>query len=343
MCYQVTEHLFHNYGHIQRTKTLTSNPECFQEIHDVVYHGDKYCALCIWGRFEPECYFSNVLSVRCNGHQGKLKTITQHNADRWIATTKDDLWARRKQLVGRYNLWQGEILGDKFQEEYTKIRKDEISRRVPPQHQLYYLGPGQFNKNFLTALNPADIPVERENCFCGFSVKVQGEEGCEGGGPCTLPCGHIFGYDCVLRWIKDENSNRCPQCSSFMRIFRVDAQFGYPEEFQEHIKYDNDPNVWQNNLRSLLNSLLIYMILLQFLFICPMPPWTDPNMICLATLWIPINLLEESGVFQFHRSLIFARVMEVIDFIFPKRVRVLLVVQQLYWHRERIFQDVSPS
>jgi len=84
-----------------------------------------------------------------------------------------------------------------------------------------------------------------------------------------------------------------------MRIFRVDAQFGYPEEFQEHIKYDNDPNVWQNNLRSLLNSLLIYMILLQFLFICPMPPWTDPNMICLATLWIPINLLEESGVFQF--------------------------------------------
>ena len=174
-------------------------------------------------------------------------------------------------------------------------------------------------------------------------MKVQGEEGCDGGRPCMLPCGHIFGYNCFLRWIKDENSERCPQCASFIRIFRTDAQFGYPEGFLEHLKYDNNVIAWQKNLDSLLNSLLIYIVLLQFLFICPMPPWTNPNMIFLSTLWIPFNLIQESNLFQFHHSLMSARFMEGFNLVFPNWVRILLLLQQVYQHRGSIFQDASPA
>jgi hypothetical protein len=57
----------------------------------------------------------------------------------------------------------------------------------------YYLGPKPFDKNFLRKLQPQEVPEDKGNCFCRFSVKVHGEEGCEGGGPCLLPCSHILG------------------------------------------------------------------------------------------------------------------------------------------------------
>ena len=343
MCRQRTEHLFHNCGHIVSKEISTSNPDCYQEIHDVAYHGDSFCARCIWGKFESEHSFSTALSVSCGGRRLRVKTTTQHNSDRWSATTKDDLWIRRKQLIGKYSKWQVEVSEDKFQEEYIKAREDEIKRNVPVQHQLYFLGSGPFDENFLRIIQPSDVPDEKENCFCGFSVKLQGEDGCDGGGACMLPCGHIFGYNCVLRWIKDEKSNRCPQCASLIRLFRTEAQFGSPEEFLEHLKYDNDMDAWQDNLDSLLNSLLIYVALIQFLFICPLPPWTDPSMLFLSTLWIPFNLVQESNLFQFHRSLTLARFMEGLNFVFPKWFRILFILQQVYQHRGSIFQDTSPT
>lgn len=106
---------------------------------------------------------------------------------------------------------------------------------------------------------------------------------------------------------------------------------------------DHDSSVWCNNLRSVLNSLLIYIVILQLLFISPMPPWTNPNMVCMATIWIPYTLCVKSALIQFHRSLTFARFTGVINLVFPKWARILLLVQQLYWHQARIFQDVSPS
>jgi hypothetical protein len=158
-----------------------------------------------------------------------------------------------------------------------------------------------------------------------------------------LPCGHIFGYNCILRWIEGEKSNRCPLCTSFILIFRIDAQFGYPKGFLEHFAYDNHPDVWLNNLRSLLNSLLIYTLIIQLLFMSPMPPWTNPHTICLATLWIPFELCAESVHFQLQRSLGCARLKEFPNFIFPKWARILFLVHQMYYYREIIFQGVSAA
>jgi len=138
--------------------------------------------------------------------------VILRNVDNWNATMEDNLWARRKDLIKRLNSWQGELLGEKYQERHNELREDDISRGVLIQHQLYYLGPRPFDKNFLRKLLPQEVPEDKENCFCRFSVKIHGEEGCKGGGPCLLPCGHIFGsdYNCILRWMEGEKSDRCP-------------------------------------------------------------------------------------------------------------------------------------
>lgn len=105
------------------------------------------------------------------------------NADNWNTITEDNLWARRKDLIELLNSWQGELLGEKYQERYNELREDDISRGVLIQHQLYYPGPGPgpFDKNFLRKLQPQEVPEDKENCLCRLLVKVHGEEGCEGG------------------------------------------------------------------------------------------------------------------------------------------------------------------
>lgn len=317
MCHLVTERFFHNCGHIDLTEVHTINPECSEELSIVEYYGNRFCPRCIWGKFEPESRYSTTLSLRCNDRQGKVRTLNLQNVDNWNAITKDELWTRRNELIERFRAWHGDILGVKFHGEYSKIREVELSRCIPIQNQLYYLGPGPFDKNFLRIIEMDDVPDDKENCLCGFSVKVQGEEKGEGGEPCMLPCGHIFGYNCILRWIEGKKSDICPQCSSFIRIWRVDVQFGYLKGYLEHFTYDHDSNVWQNNLRSLLNALLIYGMMMQLLFIAPMPPWTDPNMVFLATLWIPYTLCVESNLFQFCQSLALSRFKEVTSLFAP--------------------------
>jgi hypothetical protein len=109
----------------------------------------------------------------------------------------------------------------------------------------------------------------------------------------------------------------------------------------EHFTYDHDSRVWCNSLTCLLNSLLIYTVILQLLFISPMPPWTNPNMVCMATLWIPYTLCVESALIQFHRSLTFARFTGVINLVFhvgcyiawtliPEREALIVRIQYEY-------------
>jgi hypothetical protein len=101
-----------------------------------------------------------------------IRTIVQQNADHWNATTIDALWARRDEFVEKFNTWQEEILGGKFHEWYVDIREEELLRGVPIQHQLYYLGLGQFDKNFLTRIESEEVSTDKENCFCRFSTKI---------------------------------------------------------------------------------------------------------------------------------------------------------------------------
>jgi hypothetical protein len=174
MCRQVIESLFHNCGHIERVEIPSINLECFKETNVVLYHGEEFCRRCIWGRFGPEYRAPTTLSLRGRYRQGRVKTIVKQNADHWKATAKDALWARRDEFVEKLNTWQGETLGENFHERYVNSREDEILRGVPIQHRLYYLGPGQVNRNFLKRIESEEVSNDRENCFCWFSTKVRG-------------------------------------------------------------------------------------------------------------------------------------------------------------------------
>ena len=326
MCRQIVEFLFYNCGHVVRTEVQSINLECSQVVEVMQYYDDRFCQRCIWGIFEPQESLSKTLSLPCNGQKRRVWATIQYNVDHWNAASKEDLRVKRVNLVAKFNMWQIEMLQEKLQGRYLRLREDEIARHVPIQHQLFYLGPGRFDKNFLQRIEAKEAPDHKEICFCGFSVKAPGIEGCDGGGPCNLPCGHIFGYNCVLAWM--EKSDRCPLCASLIRIFRVDAELGSLEEFLEPLPHDHDPNTWRNNLRSLLNSQLIYVVILQMMPMFPMAPWTNPRTIFLVSLWIPFGLCFDFALFHSQRSPGLSRLKEGLTLAFPEWIRILLFVQQ---------------
>ena len=107
MCRQVIESLFHNCGHIERTEVQSINPECTAEIIDVLYHEEKFCQLCIWGRFEPECRYTTSLSLRCGARQERVKQPFSKISIIGIP------WARMIFGSGETNLWNDLMCGRK--------------------------------------------------------------------------------------------------------------------------------------------------------------------------------------------------------------------------------------
>jgi hypothetical protein len=283
MCRIRVENLFHNCGQVERITTPSVNRECTVELKTVNYHGNRFCARCIWGNSVHKFHNFDGLGFPCDSYKSLVTVFIYQNDEKFHSTSKEQLWAKRKELLERWMTWQREQLCG----AYISLRAREVSSGIPVREQTYYLGPGSMDKNFLTRIKSENVPEAKEDCFCGFSVKVRGEGGCEGGGPCSLPCGHIFGYGCVARWVEKHGSSRCPTCSFYIKIFRNNAEYPYPRGYMDHYAYDNDTDGWKDKLRQLSALLAIYFIALLLLMLLPPPPWTSWRTVCLVTVWIP--------------------------------------------------------
>ncbi|KAH8776946.1 hypothetical protein BGZ57DRAFT_953182 [Hyaloscypha finlandica] len=161
MCRRVTERFFHNCGHVERTEISTINPECIEETHIVLYDGGKFALFAFGADSSPSTGFPRNVPRR--GRQGRVQTVILQNADNCNAITEDNLWASRQDLIELLNSWQRELLGEKYQERNNELREDDISRGVLIQHQLYDLGPGPLEKNFLRKLQPQEVPEDKGN------------------------------------------------------------------------------------------------------------------------------------------------------------------------------------
>ena len=51
-----------------------------------------------------------------------------------------------------------------------------------------------------------NIEATADSCRVCFEPLVEGDE------IITLPCGHIFHYQCIMRWLL-ESHNKCPLCN----------------------------------------------------------------------------------------------------------------------------------
>lgn len=102
----------------------------------------------------------------------------------------------------------------RFYARLAQARQISDIMKVPLEDRKYYSG-GQFDKTeLLPSLGVADNDVAGEQCG------ICQDPDCllEHADPRRLPCGHVYHYDCISKWIYDEATPTCPECRQRYQI-----------------------------------------------------------------------------------------------------------------------------
>ncbi|KAI4240740.1 MAG: hypothetical protein L6R40_004985 [Gallowayella cf. fulva] len=86
----------------------------------------------------------------------------------------------------------------------------------------------------ITSVPPALIASEASEhdktcaiCTVPFDERSDGPDSSSGENPVRLPCGHVFGYDCIKQWLSPLYSNKktCPSCRAdfFHHTYQQDS------------------------------------------------------------------------------------------------------------------------
>lgn len=133
-----------------------------------------------------------------------------------------------------FSLYQGVTVGQTLRNLRTGLETtnpdpelvDICVDRVPPRSLPWRFRPDQhliddsaFSSPIMRVVPPGTIPEDSARCgVCWGSMIVTGDEACEGGLPRMLPCGHIYGKQCI--WKVFEQYDSCPLCTKRYRVRR---------------------------------------------------------------------------------------------------------------------------
>jgi len=186
MC-QIRKKLFYKCGHTEQFNIPSLNPICAQRVEVLAYDFDTICNRC---KIPEESKATSLISRLeqdhpCGAFQGKV--IANYSVRRYNKLTQalGVLWSRR----------------ERFMREFA-----EYISTLDPEDPM---------DNFPT-IPKNHIPESKNICaICQGSLVLHGEAACQGRQAVKLPCGHIFGRECI-RMITtmpaEAARNKCPFC-----------------------------------------------------------------------------------------------------------------------------------
>ncbi|KAF2835376.1 hypothetical protein M501DRAFT_1034535 [Patellaria atrata CBS 101060] len=71
----------------------------------------------------------------------------------------------------------------------------------------------QFQLSLPRYIHPDDVDFTTQQCpICASNYDPKDPQNPENHHPTCVPCGHIFGYTCIMHWARNGESQTCPQC-----------------------------------------------------------------------------------------------------------------------------------
>jgi hypothetical protein len=165
-------------------------------------------------------YKRSLSSRYCEDLEAEKEQFTFHSRE-----TKYDaalvLYQRARVAYTLRNARTG-LRSSKLDPELVGISVERVPPRSLPLHfepNPYLIDNNEFASPVIYVVPPGAIPQDMEKCgVCWGLFGVSGEDACEGGFPRRLPCGHIYGRECISKTFRKWDI--CPYCTRTYKVRR---------------------------------------------------------------------------------------------------------------------------
>ncbi|PVH79376.1 hypothetical protein DL98DRAFT_589441 [Cadophora sp. DSE1049] len=287
MCKLVQTNVYHYCCHKQKVDVPSTNPNCKTELVGYEYLMNEWCPRCRirWlGIIVPFEYEELAGGVPCGGYRGKVKRRVILRPEDFRPLTKEQIWAGRDHYLRDE---MGEFRKSQQIEMYNRSRDHEDAENVSNVDRTYFMEASNdedksYNRcpELFHPLESDEIPESEIECsYCKVPWIIEdGERPHLSHEAVLLPCGHIFGQECISGWMGHHQIPTCPACSRRYKIIHeiTDEDWerwlpdGYAE--QKMVDFALDSDIHRLKV-SLIHSYHLKLLLVAILF-AP-PPFTS--------------------------------------------------------------------
>jgi hypothetical protein len=218
--------------------------------------------------------------VPCGGYKGKVKRKVTLQREGFRPLTKEQIWA------GRDNFLKGDMGAfRKYQqiEMHNRTRNREYAEDVSDFDRTYFMeAPDNEDKSYnrcpelFCPLEPHDIPESEISCsYCKLPWFFESGDGSHlSHEAIRLPCGHIFGQECILGWMGQHKIPTCLVCTQRYKAVHEmvdeDWENWLPNGYAEQKVVDFSPNTDIHRLKvSLIHAFHLKLLVVAVLFAPP--------------------------------------------------------------------------
>ncbi|KAH7386208.1 hypothetical protein BKA64DRAFT_758668 [Cadophora sp. MPI-SDFR-AT-0126] len=284
MCKLVQTNVYHYCCHRQKVEVPSTNPKCKNELVGYEYLMNDWCPRCRWlGFIVPFEYGEFAPGVPCGGYRGKVKRKVTLRREDFRPLTKEQIWAGRDNFLRDE---MGEFRKAQQVELYNRTRDREDAENASSLNRTYFMErpddeeAESYNRclELFQPLEPEDILKSESDCsYCRIPWIVDNEQGPQLSHEAVrLPCGHIFGQECITAWIGNLRMPTCFICTQKYKIIYeitdMDWEKWLPDGYAEQklIDFALDSDIHRLKV-SLVHS--YYWKLLPIVFLFAPPPF----------------------------------------------------------------------